>query len=95
MHVTGQGPAQLSAHRVAALHQLACAATGTSSLACLQAPYNECVAELEKFRSQHKAFAFNYIAKHSKRDGETGTGGSDFMPALQGYRDATSQHLIS
>lgn len=61
----------------------------------LQAPYNECVVELEKFRSQHKAFAFNYIAKHSRRERETGTGGSDFMPALQGYRDATSQHLIA
>ncbi len=52
------------------------------------------MAELERFRSQHKAFAFNYIAKHSKRQGEVGTGGSDFMPALAGYRDATRQHLL-
>lgn len=28
-------------------------------------------------RSQHKAFAFNYIAKFSQQ--EKGTGGSDFM----------------
>ena len=57
--------------------------------------------ELERFRSQHKAFAFNYIAKHSKKaaagagaETEKGTGGSDFMPALAGYRDATSKHLL-
>lgn len=61
----------------------------------MQPAYNECVHELEKFRSQHKAFAFNYIAKHSQRADETGTGGSDFMPALAGYRDATSQHRLA
>lgn len=41
-----------------------------------------------------QAFAFNYIAKHSKKAEETGTGGSDFMPALQGYRDATARHML-
>ena len=43
-----------------------------------------------------QAFAFNYIAKHSKRaaEAEKGTGGSDFMPALQGFRDTTTQHLL-
>lgn len=125
----------------------------------LQDAYNECVHELERFRSQHKAggilscchavysvlltpllsqpcelrmrgsggqpaslalaalprlhpppacllmtrhctavlpqaFAFSYIAKHSKKADETGTGGSDFMPALQGYRDATARHML-
>lgn len=61
----------------------------------LQGPYNDCVAELDRFRSQHKAFAFSYIAKHSKRaEGKTGTGGSDFMPALAGYRDATARSLL-
>ena len=78
-------------------------------LVCKQAAYNECVHELERFRSQHKAFAFNYVAKHNKKAAavagaaaaggagaatETGTGGSDFMPALTGYRDATSQHRL-
>jgi indoleamine 2,3-dioxygenase len=78
-------------------------------LVCKQAAYNECVHELERFRSQHKAFAFNYVAKHNKKAAavagaaaaggagaatETGTGGSDFMPALAGYRDATSQHRL-
>ncbi|PSC67570.1 hypothetical protein C2E20_8766 isoform A [Micractinium conductrix] len=62
----------------------------------LKAAYNDAVAELEKFRSQHKAFAYHYIAKHSKRAEEVkGTGGSDFMPALQGFRDATTTHLLS
>lgn len=42
-----------------------------------------------------QAFAFNYISKHAKREtAETGTGGSDFMPALQGYRDATARHVL-
>jgi indoleamine 2,3-dioxygenase len=70
-------------------------------LVCKQAAYNECVHELERFRSQHKAFAFNYISKHSRKAAagaaaaaETGTGGSDFMPALAGYRDTTSQHRL-
>lgn len=71
-----------------------CAQLRTLWWSYLQAAYNECVAELERFRSQHKAFAFNYIAKHSKREGEKGTGGSDFMPALAGYRDATSQSRL-
>lgn len=53
------------------------------------------MAELERFRSQHKAFAFNYIAKHSREEGEKGTGGTDFMPALAGYRDATSRHRLA
>ncbi|GAX73502.1 hypothetical protein CEUSTIGMA_g954.t1 [Chlamydomonas eustigma] len=57
--------------------------------------YNDVVQELEKFRSQHKAFAFNYIAKFSRKECEDrGTGGSDFMPALNGYRDQTSRHLL-
>lgn len=37
-----------------------------------------------RHRSQHKAFAFNYIAKFAKAEAQQkGTGGSDFMPALQ------------
>ncbi|PNW70203.1 hypothetical protein CHLRE_17g710200v5 [Chlamydomonas reinhardtii] len=59
----------------------------------LRDAYNEAVAEMEKFRSQHKAFAYNYIAKWAKRE-TTGTGGSDFMPALAGYRDTTQKHLL-
>ncbi|KAG2438059.1 hypothetical protein HXX76_005669 [Chlamydomonas incerta] len=59
----------------------------------LRDAYNEAIAEMEKFRSQHKAFAYNYIARWAKREA-TGTGGSDFMPALTGYRDTTHQHLL-
>ena len=50
------------------------------------------MAELERFRAQHRAFAHAYIARHSAA--ERGTGGSDFMPALEGYRAATAQHLL-
>ena len=60
--------------------------------------YNDVIAELEKFRGQHRAFARSYIAQWSKaagREGEKGTGGSDFMPALQGYRATTAAHKIS
>ncbi|KAI7843115.1 hypothetical protein COHA_003286 [Chlorella ohadii] len=70
------------------------AVEGAPGNRALRDAYNECVHELERFRSQHKAFAFNYIAKHSKKADETGTGGSDFMPALQGYRDATARHRL-
>lgn len=60
----------------------------------LRDDYNEAVTELEKFRAQHKAFAFSYIAKQARREGEVGTGGSDFMPALAGYQEATARHLL-
>lgn len=56
--------------------------------------YNECINEMEHFRSQHKKFAKGYIAQFSSSD-EKGTGGSDFMPALEGYRHTTSKHHMS
>eukprot|EP00878_Enallax_costatus_P047492 GHUV01058274.1.p1 GENE.GHUV01058274.1~~GHUV01058274.1.p1 ORF type:complete len:136 (-),score=37.15 GHUV01058274.1:55-462(-) len=55
--------------------------------------YDTAVSELEKFRAQHRAFANSYIAQWSKK--EVGTGGSDFMPALAGFRDATAAHKLS
>lgn len=61
--------------------------------------YNESVVQLKDFRAMHKAFAYNYIAKWSKKEAdqqeEKGTGGSDFMPALNGYQSTTNKHLIS
>ena len=60
----------------------------------LTTAYNECVQELLAFRNQHKGFASSYIAQHSKVE-QTGTGGSDFMPALRGYAKTTSHHALS
>lgn len=59
----------------------------------LREAYNETVHQLQQFRSQHRAFAHNYIAKWAKKE-TTGTGGSDFMPALTGYRDTTGRHVL-
>ena len=59
--------------------------------------YNEAITELEKFRAQHRAFAKSYIAQLSAaagREGDKGTGGTDFMPALQSYRLTTAAHRI-
>ncbi|GLC73238.1 hypothetical protein PLESTF_001350500 [Pleodorina starrii] len=55
--------------------------------------YNTAIQEMERFRSQHRAFAASYIAKWARRE-TTGTGGSDFMPALSGYRDTTGRHVL-
>jgi len=51
--------------------------------------YNEAVHQLERFRAQHRGFAQQYIAQWSKKD-TTGTGGSDFMPALTGFKKTTA-----
>lgn len=51
--------------------------------------YNEAMYELERFRAQHRGFAQQYIAKFAKKE-TTGTGGSDFMPALTGYKQTTA-----
>ena len=75
---------------------LGAAAASSAAAPRLRRAYNECVAELERFRAQHRHFAAAYIATQSRKaaDGERGTGGSDFMPALAGYREATSRHLL-
>lgn len=40
-------------------------------------------------------FASAYIAVPGRKADEKGTGGSDFMPALTSYRDATARHMLS
>jgi indoleamine 2,3-dioxygenase len=52
------------------------------------------VEELRKFRSQHRAFAHSYIARFAQQEQATGTGGSDFMPALAAYRDTTGRARV-
>ncbi|GIL76253.1 hypothetical protein Vretifemale_5731 [Volvox reticuliferus] len=89
------------AHR-AFLRRLATANSGPTNVrsyvqrvatAELRDAYNAAVEELERFRSQHRAFAHSYIAKWARKE-TTGTGGSDFMPALTGYKDTTSRHVL-
>ncbi|KXZ50994.1 IDO protein [Gonium pectorale] len=74
-------------------------ASGAAGGGELRDAYNGAVAELERFRSAHRAFAHAYIAKWARQGREaeasTGTGGSDFMPALGGYRDTTGRHLLA
>jgi indoleamine 2,3-dioxygenase len=43
-----------------------------------------------------RAFAAAYIASFAKKEagGEKGTGGSDFMPALAGFRNTTAAHRL-
>ncbi|MEW5300281.1 MAG: hypothetical protein WDW36_003222 [Sanguina aurantia] len=72
------------------------AVVGARRGGALRGAYNGAVGELERFRAQHRAFAYSYIAKFSKAavGGDKGTGGSDFMPALQGYRETTAGHRL-
>lgn len=65
---------------------------GKGSAGGLVEAYNEAVFELERFRAQHRGFANSYIAQWSKK--EVGTGGSDFMPALSSYKEATAAHRL-
>jgi indoleamine 2,3-dioxygenase len=70
--------------------------SSSSSSSSVVEAYDAAVAELEKFRAQHKAFAIAYIAQWSKKEAkEVGTGGSDFVPALSAYKDATAAHKLA
>ena len=58
--------------------------------------YDACIERLTAFRQQHSAFARNFIAQRSaKGEGEKGTGGTSFTPALRAMKQATAQHAIS
>lgn len=70
------------------------AAMELSARKSLMSAYDEAVHELEWFRAQHRGFAATYIAQWAKADA-TGTGGSDFMPALTGYKQTTAAHRLS
>lgn len=63
--------------------------SSSSSNGSLVEAYNEAVHQLERFRAQHRSFAQQYIAQWSRKD-TTGTGGSDFMPALTGFKKTTA-----
>jgi indoleamine 2,3-dioxygenase len=68
------------------------AAAQAAGPGALRDAYDEAVAGLSAFRTQHRNFAAAFIAKHSPRaEQEKGTGGSDFMPALAGYQRHTAR----
>lgn len=60
--------------------------------------YDECLEQLERFRSKHYEYAAIYIFKQGQTDAKNphavGTGGTPFMPYLRKHRDETAQHLI-
>jgi indoleamine 2,3-dioxygenase len=72
---------------------LSCAAPGT---AAAQEGYNAVLAELEVFRGQHRAMARKFIAPGATSQGlpPMGTGGTEFLPALETYRATTGAHKL-
>lgn len=60
--------------------------------------YDECLDQMEKFRTKHYEFAASYIFKQgqtsAKNPHAVGTGGTPFMPYLRKHRDETAAHLI-
>ena len=58
--------------------------------------YDACIERLTAFRTQHSAFARNFIGQRStKGDAEKGTGGTTFTPALRALRQATAERAIN
>ncbi|OUL18797.1 hypothetical protein BV378_34810 [Nostoc sp. RF31YmG] len=60
--------------------------------------YNDCVALIEQFRTQHLKFAASYINQQtakSNNDTNIGTGGTPFMEYLKKHRNENSQHLLT
>lgn len=59
--------------------------------------FNDCVQNLQDFRTQHLEYAASYIHKQSqtkKNSTAVGTGGTPFMKYLKKHRDETEKHLI-
>jgi len=63
----------------------------------LRVAYNDCVIQLEKFRSTHLEYAASYIhrqAPHTNNSTDVGTGGTPFMQYLKKHRDESAAHLL-
>ncbi len=60
--------------------------------------YDECLEQMETFRTKHYEFAASYIFKQGQTDAKNphavGTGGTPFMPYLKKHRDETRAHII-
>jgi indoleamine 2,3-dioxygenase len=65
--------------------------------AALRDAYNECITEIEKFRSKHLEYAASYIHNQAPRAHnatDVGTGGTPFMQYLKKHRDESRSHLL-
>jgi len=60
--------------------------------------YNRCVTWIEKFRTKHLSYAFQYIDQQNQQSvanpNKVGTGGTPFITYLKKHRDETSTHLL-
>ncbi|MEM9093086.1 MAG: hypothetical protein AAGC93_30710 [Cyanobacteria bacterium P01_F01_bin.53] len=63
----------------------------------LKALYNDCMALIGQFRSQHLEFAAHYIHQQTAKghnNTDIGAGGTPFMKYLKKHRDETRQHRL-
>ncbi len=60
--------------------------------------YNNCITEVQTFRSTHLRYAANYINKQKETSlanpTQVGTGGTPFMTYLAKHRDESTKHLL-
>ena len=60
--------------------------------------YNRCVNWIEKFRTKHLSYAFQYIDQQNQQNianpNKVGTGGTPFITYLKKHRDETATHLL-
>ena len=75
-----------------------CVMRNAGHLPALRDAYNECVHQIELFRSKHLEYAATYVQKQSLKSPynptEVGTGGTPFLPYLKKHRDETTGHKI-
>lgn len=60
----------------------------------LKQAFDNCLREMENFRSKHIQIATSYILAQSKKTAEKGTGGSGIMDLLKTARTETTDQLF-
>ncbi len=63
----------------------------------LKDAYNDCVSEIQAFRTRHLEYAASYINRQSPKGNnptDVGTGGTPFMRYLKKHRDESGKHLL-